>query len=48
MSKEELIKRAKVLLELYEKASPALKGSIGFYLKKMHRALVNSEDRANG
>jgi hypothetical protein len=44
VSKEELIKRAKVLLDLYEKADPALKGSIGFYLKKMHQELVNAED----
>jgi hypothetical protein len=44
LTKDEIIKRAKALLELYEKADPALKGSIGFYLKKIHLALVNAED----
>jgi hypothetical protein len=47
VTKDEMIKRAKRLLELYEKADPSLKGSIGFYLKKMHADLVNAEDGAS-
>jgi hypothetical protein len=45
MSKEELIKRAKLLLQHYEKATGSRKESLAFYLRKMHRDLVNAEDR---
>ncbi len=44
MTKEELIKQAKRLLELYEKETPALKPTIEHYLRQMHRDLVNAED----
>jgi hypothetical protein len=45
MTKEELIKRAKVLLAHYEKATGSRKESLAFYLRQMHRDLVNTEDR---
>lgn len=44
MSKEELVKRAKVLLAHYEKATGSCKESLAFYLRQMHLDLVNAED----
>lgn len=44
MSKEEMVKHAKALLELYKKADIALKPTIEHYLRQMHRDLVNAED----
>jgi hypothetical protein len=44
MSKEELVKRAKVLLAHYEKATGSRKESLAFYLRQMHRDLLNAED----
>jgi hypothetical protein len=43
VSKEEMVKHAKALLELYEKATPALKPTIEHYLRQMHRDLVNAD-----
>lgn len=47
MSKEEMVERAKALLELYEKATPTLKPTIEHYLRQMHADLVNAEHRTD-
>ena len=45
MSKEEMVKHAKSLLELYNKADAAMKPTIEHYLRQMHRDLVNAEQQ---
>jgi hypothetical protein len=46
VNKEEMVKHAKALLELYKKADVALKPTIEHYLRQMHRDLVNAEHGA--
>jgi hypothetical protein len=48
MTKAELIKRAKMLLEHYEKATGSRKESLAFYLRQMHADLVNAEQQTEG
>jgi hypothetical protein len=46
--KDELVKKAKTLLEKYEKAEGSLKDSLSYYIRQIHQDLLNAGAVSNG